>query len=61
LSEHEVLVGAGVVSHAIAEQHATAELKRFQVEQRVLQAPESGSDFDRAVRRMEGMSRESGV
>jgi len=56
-----VLAGVGVVSHAIAEQHATAELKRFQEEQRVLQAPESGSDFDRAVKRMEGMSRESGV
>jgi hypothetical protein len=49
LSEHEVLEHAGSISHALAEEHATAEYARYQEQRRALDAAEADSDFDRAV------------
>lgn len=48
LSEHDVLEGAGAISHAIAEEHAAAEFERYRESERALRDAES-SDFDRFV------------
>jgi hypothetical protein len=52
LTEHEVLEHAGSISHALAEEHASAEFERYREQQRALEASEDSSDFDRTVRRL---------
>jgi hypothetical protein len=46
LSDREILLGAGKISHALAEEHAHAQFAIFE-EQRRLEA--DASDFDRTV------------
>ncbi len=54
LSERDVLEHAGSISHALAEDHAAAEYQRFREQRRQAEASEPSSDFDRAVRRLNG-------
>jgi hypothetical protein len=52
LSERDVLDHAGSITHALAEEHATAEYERFREQRRAVEASEPASDFDRAVRQL---------
>jgi hypothetical protein len=54
LSDHDVLESAGSISHALAEDHATAEYERYREQRRALEDAGADSDFDRAVRQLKG-------
>jgi len=54
-NERNVLGHAGKVSHALAVEHAAAELERYQARQRALEADQPSSDFDRFVQRVEAL------
>jgi hypothetical protein len=56
LSENEVLAYAGPVSHALAEEHATAEYEHYREQQRALEGSEPSSDFDNVVRALKDQS-----
>ncbi|MDO8962898.1 MAG: virulence RhuM family protein [Coriobacteriia bacterium] len=53
LSDHDVLQSAGSISHAIAEDHATSEYRRYREQQRKREVTEASSDFDRIVAQLE--------
>ena len=52
LSERDILIHAGRISHEVAEQRAHAEFSRYEGQRRQLEASEPASDFDRAVKRL---------
>ena len=60
LSDREVLENAGSISHALAEEHASAEYERFREQQRTLEATDPSSDFDRMAMRLKEMGEEPG-
>lgn len=52
LSDRDVLENSGTISHALAEEHASAEYERFREHRVALESSEQSSDFDRAVRHL---------
>lgn len=56
LSDRDVLENAGSISHALAEEHASAEYERFRKHRVALESSEPSSDFDRAIRHLKELS-----
>lgn len=49
LSDREILLGAGKISHALAEEHAHAQFSLYEAQRRQLEAETVTSDFDRTI------------
>jgi hypothetical protein len=57
ISDQDILAHAGGVSHELARQHAHGQFEHYEQQRRELEAAESASDFDRAVRQLEDLHR----
>jgi hypothetical protein len=49
LSDRNILIHAGKISHALAEEHAYAQFAEFEEQRRQIEASQPVSDFDQTV------------
>ena len=54
-NERGILMNAGKISQALAEEHAHAEFEKYEAERRRIEAPTPNSDFDRFVEQTKQM------